>query len=156
MCEIVSLDKSCNGYFKLTHFKNGVLVDQYKNNNLVVNNAREIMSGLLIDEPEYNVDTLRIGNSSVVPSKSNVGLLSPAHSVSFETKTLDTSAATHFASFRFIIEIGDMPSGAYSEFGLFSAEKNMMFSRIVMLPNGFFYDQNSSAFEIVWGVKFLP
>ena len=115
------------GRFEMRTYKNGVLIDTYIDNNLVVAAGRNAVAGLLGNTtPNKFITEIKFGESGTPPSSLDTGVLNPF------TKAISAVSypAIGEVKFDWTLELAENNGVTIKEYGLFCSD-GTMFARKV-------------------------
>lgn len=121
------LDKAPTGRFRLEIYRRGTLIEVFEENNLIVDNSKQIHAHLLGgDVTNRSVTQIGFGTNPTAPVGGNTALTGAY------VKTIDlvTYPATNQVNFAFSLGTSEAQGLAISEFGLITAG-NMLYARKV-------------------------
>ena len=117
--------KVCRGEFCIEVRRNGQIVDEYSDHNLVVNVGRERLANLAAGLSDKYITQIGVGTGTNIEDEDDTELeeqaLFPLSNVSVDGRD---------AKFEFIIGESDANGMAITEFGLFCADDTMFSHRV--------------------------
>ncbi len=138
------------GAVKIVEKETGKLI--YEDHNLVVNNAKTILTNLIADASTSGstneIGKLRAGTGTSPTGMSDTALSNPV--IGYLTKS---STSTTSTSATYVFEAGTSlwNGNLLTEFGLYNLAGSTMFSRIV---TGGYYKDSSTTLIITWTISF--
>ena len=138
------------GAVKIVEKESGKVV--YEDHNLVVNDAKTILTNLIADASSTGstneLDKLSAGTGTSPAGLTDTALSNPVSGLLTKTSTSTTSTS---ATYVFEVGVSLWNGNLLTEFGLYNMAGTTMFSRIV---TGGYYKDSSTTLVITWTISF--
>lgn len=130
-------------------YNTGNPVHLFHKKNLIVRSMAKGLAGILSVQTEAYPHYIKLGQSSVAPSLSQIDLVEPIGALEIDKYEItdSTNTATVYATGT----PGIFPNGVYREMGLFSGDSKML-SRVMISPEVFL--DESTSFRVRWDIQF--